>query len=77
MRDRSVQRDGLAEREDVESVLRSVRADYIREGAPESIRWIFFRSPDSTWENLCGREGWLLVDEESRRQFNFLETAMN
>jgi 2-keto-4-pentenoate hydratase len=49
----------------------------IADGGSQETRWIYFRSPPWTWEQLCGREGWLLVDPRTGRQFQFLMTAMN
>lgn len=53
------------------------RLGAIRAGAPDRIRWIYFESPPWTWERLCGRAGWLLVDPETLDQFDFSMTIMN
>ena len=45
--------------------------------APSDLQWIYFRSPPSTWEALCGQEGWLALCERCHRQVYFARTAMN
>ena len=57
--------------------LRARREEVLEEGASESTQWIYFSSPDWTWEQLCGREGWLLYDPKSKHQHGFLMTLMN
>jgi hypothetical protein len=54
-----------------------IRRETITQGASERTRWIYFRSPDWTWGQECGREGWLLYDGEARTQHAFLMTAMS
>jgi len=39
--------------------------------------WIYFKSPVSTWGNLCGTEGYLLICPHCVRQIYFEQTAMN
>ena len=39
--------------------------------------WIYFTSPEWTWKELCGREGWLLFDRERQAQHAFRMTVMN
>ncbi len=39
--------------------------------------WVFFRSPDWTWQAMCGREGWMLWDPSTGEQFAFRLTCMN
>lgn len=53
------------------------REKAIQGGATENARWIYFSSPAWTWEQECGREGWLLYDPETRTQRGFVLTAMN
>ncbi|HMU28430.1 MAG TPA: hypothetical protein PKA56_06220 [Solirubrobacterales bacterium] len=53
------------------------RLGAIEAGAPERIRWIYFESPEWTWQNLCGRSGWLLIDPETIDQYDFVMTMMN
>tara|TARA_B100000686_G_scaffold170919_1_gene178165 strand:+ start:322 stop:1008 length:687 start_codon:yes stop_codon:yes gene_type:complete len=38
---------------------------------------ILFTSPPWTWENLCGREGYLTICDECRAQLGFQQTVMN
>jgi hypothetical protein len=61
-------------RADLEGIRRAAVAD---RAAPESARWVYFSSPAWTWQQLCGREGWLLFDETTRTQHAFLMTVMN
>jgi hypothetical protein len=39
--------------------------------------WVYFRSPDWTWEALCGRAGWILWDPSTGEQFAFRLTVMS
>lgn len=39
--------------------------------------WVYFRSPDWTWQHLCGRAGWMLWDPSTGEQFAFHLTVMN
>ena len=39
--------------------------------------WVYFRSPDWTWQNLCGRAGWMLWDPSTGEQFCFRLGVMN
>jgi hypothetical protein len=43
----------------------------------DGLRWIHFRSPEWTWQHLCGREGWLAVCDACRLQVEFHVTMMN
>lgn len=54
-----------------------LRQNAIGEGASEETKWLYFRSPEWTWQQECGREGWLLYDPASKKQYAFLMTAMN
>jgi hypothetical protein len=44
---------------------------------PGALTWIHFRSPAWTWEQLCGREGWLSVCDRCRMQIDFCLEVMN
>jgi hypothetical protein len=44
---------------------------------PEALTWIYFASPGWTWEQLCGRAGWLLVCKPCHLQVEFYLEAMN
>lgn len=41
------------------------------------LRWVYFRSPDETWANLCGRAGWLTICEWCEMQVDFFCEEMN
>ncbi len=43
----------------------------------ERLSWLYFESPDWTWQNLCGRAGWMVVCDRCRRQVNFFCEVMN
>lgn len=42
-----------------------------------SAEWVYFRSPDWTWQQMCGRAGWMLWDPSTGEQFAFRMTVMN
>lgn len=44
---------------------------------PAYLIWFYFESPASTWENLCGRAGWMTVCEWCELQVDFFLEAMN
>ncbi len=43
----------------------------------KELEWVYFRSPKWTWENLCGREGWLAICDDCDRQVDFICTILN
>ena len=43
----------------------------------KKLRWIRFRSPDRTWQHLCGREGPLAICEDCHKQVYFRCELMN
>jgi hypothetical protein len=43
----------------------------------ENAAWFYFRSPDWTWENLCGRAGWMVVAKEPPQEVAFFLEIMN
>jgi hypothetical protein len=43
----------------------------------EALAWFYFESPNWTWENLCGRAGWLIVCDRCRCQTDFFEEAIS
>ena len=57
--------------------LEAARTRAVEAGASQATRWIYFSSPDWTWQRLCGREGWLLYDPETKTQLDFVMTVMN
>jgi hypothetical protein len=54
-----------------------LRDEAIARGSSRSTHWIYFRSPAWTWQNECGREGWLLIDYLNLRQEAFLVRVMS
>lgn len=57
--------------------LEMMRREAVARGASEHAEWIYFCSPEWTWRELCGREGWLLFDRERLTQHAFSMTVMN
>ena len=43
----------------------------------ENVVWFYFETPAWTWENLCGRAGWMVVGKESPQQVAFFLEIMN
>jgi hypothetical protein len=43
----------------------------------DELVWFYFRSPEWTWKNLCGRAGWLAVCDPCRTQAAFFIEIMN
>jgi hypothetical protein len=39
--------------------------------AAERLAWLYFESPEGTWELLCGRAGWMTVCDECHVQVDF------
>lgn len=54
-----------------------VRSKAIREGAPETVEWIWFTAPEHAWRSEAGTEGWLLYDRRAQTQHAYIETAMS
>lgn len=54
-----------------------VRYEAIADGASTNTHWVYFRSPDATWLNECGTEGWLLIDYLDLKQHSYLEQVMS
>lgn len=52
--------------------MEAMKSRALAQGASPRTEWIYFESPQNTWEGLCGRAGWLLYDPESRKQYEFL-----
>jgi hypothetical protein len=77
--DPALQRQSSLEhlRDDQRQEFQRLRAEAIRQGATEAVRWIYFRSPEWTWRSECGREGWLLYDPETGAQHAFFMTVMS
>lgn len=44
---------------------------------PEHLAWAYFSSPSSTWENLCGRAGWMTICDWCERQVDFFMEVMS
>lgn len=45
--------------------------------APGELTWFYFESPKWTWENLCGRAGWMTVCDPCRVQVDFFMEVLN
>jgi len=76
--DEALQREnGLKTEDPLREDLERMKRRLIDGGADPRIEWIFFRSPEWTWEALCGREGWLLRDPKTGEQLEFVMTVMN
>jgi hypothetical protein len=43
----------------------------------ENALWFYFESPAWTWENLCGRAGWMIVAKGSPLEVAFFLEIMN
>lgn len=43
----------------------------------KDLKVIYFRSPDWTWKEMCGREGWLVICEDCKKQVYFKTVVMN
>lgn len=43
----------------------------------ENALWFYFGSPDCSWENLCGRSGWMVVGKEPPREIAFFLEIMS
>ena len=41
------------------------------------MQWIYFSSPDWTWDALCGRAGWLLWNPQTEDQVYFDMTVLS
>ena len=39
--------------------------------------WIWFESPDWTWENFCGRAGWMVIAKSDLKVIDFFLEIMN
>lgn len=43
----------------------------------DQAEWIYIRTPDWTWEELCGREGWAGRCPKDGSEITFVLTLMN
>jgi hypothetical protein len=41
------------------------------------LSWFYFSTPRWTWDNLCGRAGWMVVCDECHCQVSFFRESMN
>lgn len=46
-------------------------------GNGDALSWVYFSTPEWTWQKLCGREGWIVVCDSCRQQTDFFLTIMN
>jgi hypothetical protein len=60
----------------IETPLRKDYGDRV-DGLTKQDYWIFFKSPASTWRQLCGRAGWYVIDYQTLRIKAFVKTMMN
>ena len=44
---------------------------------PAQLTWVHFSSPAWTWQQLCGREGWLTLCDHCGLQIDFFLERMN
>ena len=44
---------------------------------PEELVWIKYRSPDWTWRNLCGRQGYISICPRCKKAVSSILTLMN
>lgn len=44
---------------------------------PTELAWIYYSSPPETWEQLCGRSGWIMICDHCEIQVDFMVTFMN
>ena len=50
--------------------------DHLAESVEDAL-WFYFESPAWTWENFCGRAGWMVVSKEPMREAAFFLEIMN
>lgn len=41
------------------------------------LTWIYFSTPDWTWDKLCGKAGWLIICEDCNKQVDFFLEMLN
>ncbi len=58
---------------------KTARKEYGASIAPETENcfWFYFKSPQWTWENLCGRAGWMVLSKKDLKQIDFFLEIMN
>ncbi len=73
--------DASRERGVPTDMLRQLRAEGLScpqcDRPASEMTWIAFESPTWTWEQMCGRAGWLSVCDACRLQIEFRLTTMN
>ena len=45
--------------------------------ASRDLAWFYFESPPWTWQNLCGRAGWMIVCDVCHVQVDFFLDVLN
>ncbi len=76
--DGELQRDKLRALDDrTRKGLELLRIETLGTEAGDRITWVYFRSPDWSWAQEAGVEGWLLYDPETKQQHAFLTTAIS
>jgi len=66
-------------------LLEQIKPDLIKEASccsdckmpPEKLAWFYFSSPAWTWQQFCGREGWVSYCDECDEQIDFFCVMMN
>ena len=67
--------DGLQSRHSLKNALERYK-DRLAEFVEKTV-WFYFESPAWTWENFCGRAGWMVVSKEPMREAAFFLEIMN
>lgn len=78
--DTALQDDAWRNRQPPEGTFEAMVAEFVAEHPGTCLaaaEWVYFRSPDWTWQNLCGRAGWMLWDPSTGEQFCFQLGIMN
>jgi hypothetical protein len=76
--DEALQREGIgALDEQMRRGLELLRTETLGNHIDERICWVFFRSPEWSWRQEAGVEGWLLFDHERKEQRAFITTAIS
>lgn len=77
--DPALQRENSIARlpESERAALAKRRDQALARGAPDTVEWVYFTSPEWTWQHLCGRAGHLLYDRGTATQYEFICTIMN
>lgn len=61
--------DKLQKELEVPDELRHMESDRCVDCKDVKLKWYRFISPKETWEMLCGRDSWLLICSNCKRQY--------